>query len=270
MGSLMAARLVAAGNDVTAWNRTAARTAPLAEAGAQTADTPGKAVQGADFVLSMLTGPEAVGEVFGGDEGAASGLGGETVVVEMSTIGPDAVAALRERLPDGVRLVDAPVKGSLPAAKSGELAILAGGSAEDVAVAAPVLTTLGKVRHVGPLGAGASVKLLLNLVLGVSYVMVGEALALGDRLGVDTDLALDLLGDTVISPLIPHVRDKLANPGDTLFSLGLAEKDLRLVLEAGGVPDGVVAGARDRYAAAARDGLADENATAILNHLRRT
>jgi 3-hydroxyisobutyrate dehydrogenase len=261
---------VASGHDVTVWNRTAARTAPLIEAGARTADTPAKAVEGADTVMSMLAGPEAVNEVFWGDGGAAAGLGGDAVVIEMSTIGPDAVAALRERLPDQVRLVDAPVKGSLPAAKSGELSILAGGSAEDVATATHLLATLGKVRHVGPLGAGASVKLLLNLVLGVSYVMVGETLALADRLGVDTDLALSLLEDTVISPLVPHARAKLADPGTTLFSLSLAEKDLRLVLEAGGASDGVVAGARDRLSAAARDGLAEENISAILNYLRRT
>ncbi len=270
MGSLMAARLVASGHDVTVWNRTPSRAAPLVEAGARTADTPGKAAEGAQAVISMVTGPDAVGEVFWGEGGAAAGLADGAVVIEMSTIGPDAVAALRERLPERVRLVDAPVKGSLPAAESGELGILAGGSAEDVAAASEILAVLGKVRHVGPLGAGASVKLLLNLVLGASYVMVGETLALADRLGVDTGLALDLLEGTVISPMVPHARAKLADPGTTLFSLGLAEKDLRLVLEAGGVPDGVAAGARNRLGSAVRDGLADDNISAILEHLRRT
>lgn len=270
MGSRMAARLVAAGHDVTVWNRTAARTAPLAEAGAGTADTPAKAVAGTELVISMLTGPDAVNEVFLGDHGAATGLDGDALVVEMSTIGPDAVADLRKRLPDRIRLIDAPVKGSLPAAESGELGIFAGGSPGDVAAAADVLATLGKVQHVGPLGAGASVKLLVNIALGVSYVMVGEALTLADRLGVDTELALTALESTVISPLIPHVRAKLAEPGPTHFSLGLAEKDLRLALSAGGVPDGVVSGAHGRFGAAARDGLADENVSAIVSHLRGT
>lgn len=119
----------------------------------------------------------------------------------MSTIGPKAVAALRERLSDSVRLIDAPVKGSLPAASSGEL---------------------DKGKHLGPLGTGASAKLLVNIV---------------------------------VSSLVPRVRAKPAQPGVTQFALRLAEKDLRLVLEAGGLPNGVVAGARERLAAATRDGL---------------
>lgn len=268
MGSLMAARLVAAGHDLTVWNRTAARTAPLAEAGAHTADTPAEAVAGADLVITMLTGPEAVDEVFFGTGGAAEGLADGTLVVEMSTIGPKAVAALREQLSDGVRLVDAPVKGSLPAAGSGELGILAGGSGEDLAAAEDVLAVLGKVKHLGPLGTGASVKLLVNIVLGASFVMVGETLALADELGLNTELALTALEDTAVSPLVPRVRAKLAKPGVTQFALGLAEKDLRLVLEAGGLSNGVVAGARERLAAAMRDGLGDNDVSAVVGHLR--
>ncbi|GAA1313751.1 hypothetical protein GCM10009634_83120 [Saccharothrix xinjiangensis] len=268
MGSLMAGRLVAAGHELTVWNRTAEHTKPLVEAGAEAAATPAAAVAGADLVITMLTGPEAVDAVFSGPDGAAAGLADGALVVEMSTIGPRAVVALRELLPDGVRLVDAPVKGSLPAAASGELGIYAGGSDEDVAAASDVLAVLGKVKHVGPLGAGASVKLLVNIVLGASFVMVGEALALADELGLDTELALTALEGTVVSPLVPRVRKKLDDPGATQFALGLAEKDLRLVLEAGGVADGVVAGARARLAAAVRDGLDDHDISAVLGHLR--
>ncbi|MFT7839341.1 NAD(P)-dependent oxidoreductase [Saccharothrix sp. BKS2] len=268
MGSLMAGRLVAAGHELTVWNRTAERTAPLVDAGARAAGTPAEAVAGAELVITMLTGPEAVEAVFAGPDGAAAGLADGALVVEMSTIGPRAVAALRELLPGGARLVDAPVKGSLPAASSGELGIYAGGSADDVAAASEVLAVLGKVKHVGPLGAGASVKLLVNIVLGASFVMVGEALALADELGLDQELALTALEGTVVSPLVPRVRKKLDDPGSTQFSLGLAEKDLRLVLEAGGVDGGVVAGARERLAAAVRDGLGDDDISAVLRHLR--
>jgi 3-hydroxyisobutyrate dehydrogenase len=268
MGSLMAARLAGAGHDLTVWNRTAARTAPLVEAGAAAAGTPAEAVGGVDLVITMLTGPQAVDEVFFGPAGAAEALANGNLVVEMSTIGPKAVAALRDRLPEGVRLVDAPVKGSLPAARSGELGIYAGGSDSDVAAAEDVLGVLGKVQHVGPLGTGAAVKLLVNIVLGTSFVMVGETLALADELGLDTELALSALEGTVVSPLIPRVRAKLAEPGATQFSLGLAEKDLRLVLEAGGAPNGVVAGAQEQLAAAMRDNLGDSDISAVLRHLR--
>jgi 3-hydroxyisobutyrate dehydrogenase len=268
MGALMAARLQAAGHDLTVWNRTASRTALLVEAGARAAATPAEAVADAEVVVSMLFGPEAVHEVYFGEGGAAGGLASGALVVEMSTIGPKAVAALRDGLPEGVRLIDAPVKGSLPAADSGELGIYAGGSDEDIAAAAAVLALLGKVQHVGPVGAGASVKLLVNIVLGASFAMVGETLALAEELGLDTELALTALEGTAVSPLIPRVRKKLDGTGPTQFSLGLAEKDLRLVLDSGGTPDGVVAGAQARFAAAVQDGLADNDISAVLRHLR--
>ncbi|MET1072378.1 MAG: NAD(P)-dependent oxidoreductase [Umezawaea sp.] len=268
MGALMAARLVEAGHELTVWNRTASRTSPLVEAGARAAGTPAEAVAGAEVVISMLTGPEAVDAVFFGENGAAGGLPTGALVIDMSTIGPKAVASLLAKLPEGARLVDAPVKGSLPAAESGELGIFAGGSEEDIAAAGEVLGLLGKVKHVGPVGAGASVKLLVNIVLGASFVMVGEAIALADELGLDTELALTALEGTVVSPLMPRVRKKLDDPGATQFSLGLAEKDLRLVLDEGGVPDGVVAGARHRLAAALEDGLGDNDISAVLGHLR--
>lgn len=265
MGALMATRLVAAGHDVTVWNRTADKTAPLVEAGATAAATPGEAVAGAEIVISMLFGPDAVREVYAN---AAEALKPGTIVVEMSTIGPQAVAELQETLPGGVRLIDAPVKGSLPAARSGELGIYAGAADADLAEAADVLAVLGKVEHVGPTGTGASVKLLVNLVLGSSFVMVAEALALADELGVGTDAALTALEGTAVGSLIPRVRAKLESPGSTQFSLGLAEKDLRLVLDAGGVANGVVAGAREKFAAAVADGLAENDISAVLNHVR--
>ncbi|WP_030466406.1 NAD(P)-dependent oxidoreductase [Lentzea aerocolonigenes] len=265
MGALMATRLVAAGHDLTVWNRTADKTAPLVEAGATAAGTPAEAVAGAELVISMLFGPDAVREVYAN---AVEALKPGTIVVEMSTIGPQAVAELKETLPDGVRLIDAPVKGSLPAASSGELGIYAGAADADLADAADVLAVLGKVKHVGPTGAGASVKLLVNLVLGSSFVMVAEALALADSLGVETDAALTALEGTAVGSLIPRVRAKLENPGSTQFSLGLAEKDLRLVLDAGGVANGVAAGAQEKLAAAAADGLAENDISAVLNHVR--
>jgi len=269
MGTLMAARLVADGHEVVVWNRTAARTTPLVEAGARAAGTPAEAVGDAQVVITMLTGPQAVDDVLFGAQGAADGLADGSVLVEMSTIGPQALASIRKRLPDTVRLVDAPVKGSLPAAKSGELGIFVGGADADVAEVSDVLGVLGKINHVGPLGTGAALKLLVNIVLGASFVMVGETIALADKLGLDTELALTALEGTVISPLVPRVRKKLADSGPTQFSLGLAEKDLRLVLEAGGISDGVVSGAQQRLAAALADGLGDQDISAILGHLRQ-
>jgi 3-hydroxyisobutyrate dehydrogenase len=265
MGTRMAGRLIAAGHDVVVWNRTPSSTEPLVQAGARAAEGPAAAVADAELVITMLTGPEAVTEVL---TAALPGLRDGAVVVEMSTIGPTAVLGLRELLPGGVGLVDAPVKGSLPAAEKGELGIYAGGSDADYQACQAVLTELGKPQHLGPLGTGAQVKLVVNVALGSAFVLVAEAIQLADKLGLDTELALTALEGTAVSSLMPRVRAKLDDPGATQFALGLAEKDLRLVLEEGVVGDGVVAGARTQLAGAMAAGLGDADISSILGHLR--
>lgn len=163
------------------------------------------------------------------------------------------------------------MQGSLPRAQAGELKILAGGVEQDLAAVRGVLGVLGSVQHVGPLGSGAATKLVVNIALAASFVMVGEALALADRLGLDTDAALDALTGTVVAPLIPRVRERLADPAaPTQFALALADKDLGLALDAGAVPDGVIAGARSRLAASRQAGLGDQDISAVLGYLRAT
>src|SRR5689334_16473717 len=129
MGAPMARRLVAAGHQVTVWNRT-----PKEIEGAKVAADPAEAVSAARIVMTMLRDPEAVLSVL---EAAAPRPG--TLVVEMSTIGTDAVARLRRLLPDGVGLVDAPVLGSTAPARDGTLTVLAGGTEEDLARCEPLL-----------------------------------------------------------------------------------------------------------------------------------
>jgi 3-hydroxyisobutyrate dehydrogenase len=261
----MAGRLIAAGHDVVVWNRTLSRTEPLEQAGGRVADSPAAAVADAEIVITMLTGPDAVVSVL---TAAAPGIRDGAVVVEMSTIGPKAVRQLRDLLPADVGLIDAPVKGSLPAAEKGELGIYVGGSDEHYQVCQAVLAELGKPRHLGPLGTGAQVKLVVNIALGSAFVLVAEAIQLADTLGLDVELALTALEGTAVSSLMPRVRAKLDNPGDTQFALGLAEKDLRLVIEEGVGSGGVVAGARAQLAAAMDAGLADADISSILGHLR--
>lgn len=156
MGVPMARRLLAAGHDLTVWNRTAAKAAPLAGAGAAVAGTPAEAVAGRDLVVTMLTDGAAVEDVLLGPGGAAPALAPGTVIADMSTIGPDAAGRVRRRLPEGVAFVDAPVSGSVPQAEAGELVILAGGTEADVARCAGALEALGRVRHVGPPGPRSS------------------------------------------------------------------------------------------------------------------
>lgn len=264
----MAGRLIAAGHDVTVWNRTADRAAPLVEAGARTAASPQDAVRDTELVITMLTGPEAVDEVLFGDRGAACGMGTASTLVEMSTIGPETVASLRKRLPPNIDLADAPVKGSLPAAASGELSILFGGGDATLAKVRDVLEVLGKVQHVGPLGAGSAVKLVVNVALCGAFALVGEALALGDRLGLSTAASLDALAGTAVGALVPRVRGRIDNPDlPTQFSYGLAAKDLRLALAAGAATNGVIAGAHGQFAAGLPE-LSESDIGAIVARLR--
>lgn len=261
MGALMADRLVAAGHEVTGWNRT-----PGKEFAGSTARTAAEAVAGKELVITMLSGPEAVRTVL---EAVTDHLEKGALVVEMSTIGPEAVAEARAKLRDDVRLVDAPVVGSLPQATNGELKIFAGGAAEDVDAAREELGVLGTVQHVGPLGDGAAIKLVLNITTITTMVMVGESLALADRLGLDQESTLDALGGTAVGAFVTRIRPRIGNPDTpTNFALGLAEKDLRLALEAGA--GDLVAAARDRLAAAGAGGLADEDLSAVISFLRGT
>src|SRR5262245_14657467 len=122
MGAPMAERLVDAGHDVVVWNRTPEKAERLVERGAELATTPaGAASSGVEAAITMLSDPDAVRAVVLGPHGLAEGLGPRSILVEMSTVGPAAVAELREGLPDHVDLIDAPVRGSIPQAMAGEL-----------------------------------------------------------------------------------------------------------------------------------------------------
>jgi len=150
MGSQMARRLIEAGHDVTVWNRTAQRSAPLADVGAAVAATPRAAVGGAEFVITMLARPEAVDDVLFGVDGMADAMEPGQVWIDMSTIGPAEFTAAVARLPEGVIAVDAPVRGSVPEASSGRLQIYVGASDRVFEVVQPLLSSLGQPRHVGP------------------------------------------------------------------------------------------------------------------------
>ncbi|GAA1823175.1 hypothetical protein GCM10009735_67480 [Actinomadura chokoriensis] len=264
MGSPMAGRLLDAGHDVSVWNRTPGRTAPLAGAGAAVHATPAEAAAGRDLVITMLTDADAVEDVLFGGDGAVRALEPGAVIADMSTIGPDAVRRVRDRLPDGVGHVDAPVSGSVPQAEAGELVILAGAADADLARCADAFEALGTVRHVGPPGSGAALKVVVNSVLVGNVAVLGEALALADRLGVDTGLALDAL-----SRISPQARRLLDGAGPPRFTLALAAKDLALALGGPGRP-GVLSAVQSRTESALAAGLASDDLTALADHTRRT
>jgi 3-hydroxyisobutyrate dehydrogenase-like beta-hydroxyacid dehydrogenase len=233
MGTPMATRLLQAGHDVTVWNRTAERAQALAERGAGVASSPAEAAAGVDFAITMLATPEALEEVVFGQDGLASVLGPGQTLIEMSTVGPKAIRSVAARLPDGVAVMDAPVRGSIAEATEGQLHVIAGATDEDFERARPILELLGDVRHTGGPGTGAAMKLVANSALGASIVALGEALALGRSLGLDLPSLLDVLADTPIGAAARSKRESVESGRyPPRFKLSLAAKDMRLVEEA--------------------------------------
>jgi 3-hydroxyisobutyrate dehydrogenase-like beta-hydroxyacid dehydrogenase len=266
MGAPMAQRLVDAGYDVRAWNRTREKAESLS--GAKVAGSPAEAATGAEAVITMLATPEAVRSVVSGDDGVVTAMNAGATLIEMSTIGPEVVHEIAKGLPAGVTMLDAPVLGSIPQATKGELKVLTGGDAEVVARWMDLLGAFGTVSHIGPLGHGAGVKLVVNSTLGAVMTALGEALSLAKGLGLDESNVLDVL---VQSPIAVTAKRKRSNiesgTYEPNFKLGLAAKDMRLVTEAAdrvGVELKVAEAARAWFQRADGAGLSDLDYSAVI------
>ncbi len=237
MGGAMAGTLRRAGFEVRLWNRTAARAEDVAgPIGAEVAATAALAVDGTDVVLSSLSDDEAVLAAYLGPEGAVAGLREGQIVLEMSTIAPSTVHAIRPAIQArGVALLDAPVSGSVPVVEKGELTVMVGGDAAVVDRARPVLDALAaKIFHVGALGAGATVKLAVNALVHAIDVGLSEALVLAEKAGVDRSVAYEVFaGGAAAAPFVLYKRAAFERPDETpvAFSLDLMAKDLDLILE---------------------------------------
>jgi len=274
MGLPMAERLLAAGLELTVWNRTKDKAEPLVARGAIAAASPAEAARDADVVITMLATPEALEEVVFGSGGLAEGLRAGQTYLEMSTVGPDVVGDMAGRLPDGVRLLDAPVLGSVPQATAGELKIFVGGPQVAFDRVRIVLEAMGTPRRLGELGAGAAMKLVVNSTLGALMTGLGEGLALGDALGLDTAMVLDVLADSPIGVPAKGKRSMIESgrfdPAN--FKVALARKDLTLVTEAAekaGLELKVAAAAREWFEQADDDGLSDLDYAAVITEIRR-
>jgi 3-hydroxyisobutyrate dehydrogenase-like beta-hydroxyacid dehydrogenase len=272
MGAPMARHVLAAGYELVVWNRDAAKAEPLREAGAQVAGAPAAAVTGRDVVVLMLADPDAVREVLFGPDGVAAGAKPGTLVIDASTIGPDASREVAARLADhGVRYVDAPVAGSVKPATDGTLGVLAGGSDEDFAAARPFLVLWGeegKVQHVGPVGAGSAAKLVRNLTLGLSLAGIGEALRLGAALELEPALVHELIAGSPFGASFGGVREVIESGRRTPanFSIALLTKDLDLCADAAdGLP--MVDAARAAGRTAIANGYAEDDCRALPVHI---
>jgi 3-hydroxyisobutyrate dehydrogenase len=269
MGAAMAAHVRDADHDLIVWNRT-----PKEFAGAPVAESIADAVRDAECVVTMLFGPDSVREVLAE---VVSNAPAGTLVIDSTTVGPEASRSFpATAAAAGLRFVDAPVAGSVEPATQGTLGVLAGGSDEDYADAQPLLALWGdpaKVQHVGPVGAGSALKLVVNQGTGVAAAGLGEALALADRLGVERGQALDILAIGAFGWTLQQKREALerADFSDAQFTLDLLAKDLGLVLSEGGGGDGtgmpVTSAALREAEGALEDGHAGEDYAALTGYV---
>ena len=239
MGSAMARNLAAAGLRTTVWDRSPGATAPLAQAGALVAASPGEAVRDADVVITMLPTAEVAGAVMF-DGGAAQGLADGAVWAQMGTIGLAATADFGRRLAElrpGAMFVDAPVSGSKGPAQAGQLLILASGPPAAAAVLDPVFSVLGRrTVWLGEAGQGSAMKLAVNAYMSILIEGVAEALELAARLGIDAaKLAECIEGGPLDAPIADAKLHKM-QAGDFApeFPLAWALKDVDLATAAAG------------------------------------
>ncbi len=239
MGSAMALRLIETGHDVSVWNRSQARVAPIVAAGATACATPRALAESVDTLITMMFDAKALDATFAGTDGVlAADLTGR-LVIEMSTVRPVVEQELATKVTAaGGAFIDCPVGGTVAPARTGRLLGLVGGSEADFARARPVLDQLcRRVEHCGPVGAGASMKLAINLPLAVYWQALGEANALVKHLGRDPAWFMDVMGDTSGAPNALQVRGKAVvdalsggTGGPASFDLAGIAKDLHTML----------------------------------------
>lgn len=237
MGRPMGRNLLRAGFPLTVWNRTASRAEELIRVGAVLASSPRDAASRADVLLTIVSDPPALEEVLFGEQGALDGLRRGSALVDSSTVSPDlARTAARACAERGVEFLDAPVTGGAWGAEKGELVFMVGGPAETLERVLPVLASLGRqFFHLGPHGAGQTVKLGMNLLLALEVAALAESLALVSAAGVPAERLIEVLQASMgRSPLLdvkaPLLLRKEFPPS---FPLRLMLKDLRLALELG-------------------------------------
>jgi 3-hydroxyisobutyrate dehydrogenase/2-hydroxy-3-oxopropionate reductase len=267
MGSRIAGRLLDAGHELAVWNRSAEKAAPLIESGALAVDSPAEAARRADATLVMVSDPQALREVTEGPDGVLAGARPGTTLIQMSTVGPSDVAHLASSLPQGVELLDAPVLGSLSEAEGGTLRVFAGGAADLVENWTPVLSSFGRVLHVGPVGAGTAAKLVANSTLLGALGVLGEALALAQKLGLSHEATFEVLSATPLSAQAERRREAFESGEYPLrFALALALKDADLISSAGeGMK--VAEAVRQWFAEAVEEGAGEDDYSSILAHI---
>jgi len=224
-----------AGHDLIIHNRTRHKEELLAAHGAKRAASPREAALEAEMIITSLSDTPDVEEVVLGNNGIIHGARPGSVVVDMSTISPDATRKIEQVVrAKGIKMIDAPVSGGSEGAKQGTLAIMVGGDPEDVERVMPVLKAIGtRITHVGPIGAGQLTKAINQTIVAGVYLGVAEGMVLGLKAGLDMDKVVEAIGEGAAgSWVLTHRSKNMINNNYPLgFRVRLHHKDLGIALE---------------------------------------
>lgn len=276
MGRPMGMNLLKAGYPLTVWNRTPSRADELLAAGAKLAKSPHEAAAASAFLITMVSDPPALEEVLWGKDGAMAGLRSGTIYMDSSTVSPalarKIAAACAEQ---GARFLDAPVTGGDWGAKKGELVFMIGGDAETLKEAEPVIGVMGKKWfHLGPNGAGQTIKLAMNAILALQVGALAEAIALVRGAGLEGEKLVEVLQSSMARSGVLDVKAPNLLKGEYVpsFPLRLMHKDLSLALDLAnqlGVPLPATAAARETYSAVKGASKEDLDYSAVMKFWKR-
>jgi 3-hydroxyisobutyrate dehydrogenase len=273
MGASLAGRLLDQGVQVRVWNRTAERTEPLAKAGAFAAARPIEAVEGTAAAICTVANGDALSAVLRGPDGVLSGGSYPGALICASTVSPDEVVRLAGNEPS---VLDVGMLGNRDHARSGDLRLYVGGEERVFTARRPLLELLGKeVVHLGELGSGMRMKLLLNLLMGIELQALAEAAELAAATGLDRQQVLSTItGSGFASPVMAFKSKRLAagHFDKPDFRLCLMAKDLILATEqaaAAGLRLPLTTAAAETHVRATEQGLGDEDCVAIAQALTR-
>ena len=276
MGRPMGMNLIKANYALTVWNRTASRADELVAAGAKLAKAPEEVAAACDFLLTMVSDPPALEEVLWGNRGAIGSLKRGSIYVDSSTVSPGLARRIATACSErGVGFLDAPVTGGDWGAKKGELVFMIGGDGETLRAAEPVLRVMGKkLFHLGPNGAGQTIKLAMNLILALQVDALAEALALTTRAGIPGEKLVEVMQSSMARSGVLDVKAPNFLKGEYLpsFPLRLMHKDLGLALDLGnqlGIALPATAAAREIYSAVKGAAKEDLDYSAVMKFWKR-
>jgi 3-hydroxyisobutyrate dehydrogenase-like beta-hydroxyacid dehydrogenase len=279
MGKPMSLNLLQAGFAVTVWNRTASRAEEVVAAGGTLAKSAREVAASCEFLITMVSDPPALEEILwgaNGRDGALSALKSGAIYMDSSTVSPDlarkiAAACAKQR----VRFLDAPVTGGDWGAKKGELLFMIGGDAATIKEAEPLLGVMGKKWfHLGPNGAGQTIKLAMNAILALQVEALAEAMALVSAAGLQPEKLVEVLQSSMARSGVLDVKSQNLLKGDypPSFSLRLMLKDVNLAMDLAkqvGVTLPAVAAAQATYGAVKREAKEEMDYSAVMKFWKK-